>query len=253
MRTEKRRLDQIVVDRGWAETRSQAKALIMAGRIRLGTGKVTKAGLQLPVDADLQFESGPRYVGRGAEKLEAFLDRFGIEVAGRYCLDVGASTGGFTDCLLQRGAVAATCLDVGRAQLHPKILNDPRVTNLERVNARHLKPGDLPSDSYPLIVIDVSFISLRKVLPPVWAFLEPGGILVALVKPQFEAGREAVSRGRGVIRDREIQRRVFDSVRDFALAELPGAGLIGEMDSPLEGADGNREGLLGLRRVAAGE
>ncbi|MEZ5276351.1 MAG: TlyA family RNA methyltransferase [Opitutaceae bacterium] len=251
MATERKRLDQIVVDRGWSESRSQAKAMIMAGRVWQGTERMTKAGAMIPVDAELRFEGGPRFVGRGAEKLEAFLDRFGIKVAGLCSLDVGASTGGFTDCLLQRGVVEATCIDVGRAQLHPRILNDPRVTNLERVNARHLKPGDLPRDAYSVIVIDVSFISLRSILPPVWAFLEPGGILVALVKPQFEAGRDAVSRGRGVIRDVRLRRKIFGSIREMALADLPAAVLVGEMESPLEGADGNREGLLGLRKAAA--
>jgi 23S rRNA (cytidine1920-2'-O)/16S rRNA (cytidine1409-2'-O)-methyltransferase len=140
-----------------------------------------------------------------------------------------------------------TCIDVGRAQLHPKLLSDRRVTNLERINARLLKPGDLPQDRYDLVVIDVSFISLRSILVPVWPFLEEGGRLIALVKPQFEAGREAVSRGRGVIRDARVRLRILAEIRQFAL-ELPGAVLIGDMESPLEGADGNREFLLGLQK-----
>lgn len=248
----KRRLDQIVTDRGWAESRTKAQALIMAGRIWRGTERLTKPGVRIAVDADLRREEGPRFVGRGAEKLEAFLDAWSIGVEGLVGLDVGASTGGFTDCLLQRGAEAVTCIDVGRAQLHPKLLGDSRVTNLERINARHLKPGDLPRDHYDLIVIDVSFISLRPILPAIWPFLEEGGRLIALVKPQFEAGRDAVSRGRGVIRDPRIHRDVLTGIREAALDGLPGAVLIGEMGSPLEGADGNREFLLGLQKVSPG-
>lgn len=253
MPNEKRRLDQIVTDRGWAESRSKAQALIMAGKIWQGTERLTKPGVRIAVDADLRLAEGPRFVGRGAEKLEACLDAWSIGVEGLVGLDVGASTGGFTDCLLQRGAEAMTCIDVGRAQLHPKLLGDERVTNLERVNARHLKPGDLPRDQYDLIVIDVSFISLRSIFPAVWPFLKESGRLIALVKPQFEAGRDAVSRGRGVIRDPRIHREVLAGIRETALEGLPGATLIGELDSPLMGADGNREFLLGLQKITSGD
>lgn len=249
MPIEKKRLDQIVTDRGWSESRTKAQALIMAGKIWQGTERLTKPGMRIPVDAELRMEEGPRFVGRGAQKLEAFLEAFSIEVEERVGLDVGASTGGFTDCLLQRGARAMTCIDVGRAQLHPKLLADARVTNLERINARHLQPGDLPRDRYDLIVIDVSFISLRSILPAVWPFLEDEGRLIALVKPQFEAGREAVNRGRGVIRDPRVRREVLNGIRRMALDDLRGAVLIGEMESPLEGADGNREYLLGLQKT----
>ncbi len=248
MSREKKRLDQLVTDLGWAENRTRAQALIMAGRIWLGTERLTKPGASTPVDAELRLEQGPRFVGRGAEKLEAYLDAFSIDATGLAGLDVGASTGGFTDCLLQRGAATMTCIDVGRAQLHPKLLNDERVTNLERINARHLKPGDLPLAHYALIVIDVSFISLRHILPAVWVFLEEGGRLIALVKPQFEAGKDAVSRGRGVIRDSRIHREVLSRITRMALKELPGSVLIGVMDSPLVGADGNREFLLGVEK-----
>ncbi len=163
-------------------------------------------------------------------------------------LDVGASTGGFTDCALQAGAASVTCLDVGRAQLHGKLLADPRVTNLEQVNARHLDPAILPRSAYDAVVMDLSFISLRHILPRVWPVLRAGGTLVALVKPQFEAGKAEVDKGQGVIRDPAVQERVLAEIRAFALAELPGAALVGVMDSPITGTDGNREFLLGLTK-----
>ncbi len=249
----KTRLDELLVVRGLAETRSQARALILAGKVRLGTERLDKPGRTLPEDAPVELEAAPRFVGRGGEKLEGFLERFGVEVAGLRVLDVGASTGGFTDCCLQRGAAAVTCVDVGRAQLHGRLLADPRVTNREKVNARHLRPGDLPDADYPLVVMDLSFISLRLVLPAVWPFVAPGGTLVALVKPQFEAPKAEVDRGRGVIRDPAVQEAALENIRAFALAELPGAELLGAMDSPITGTDGNREFLLGVQRTAPGQ
>ena len=242
------RLDELLVEKGLAESRSQAKALILAGKVLRGTERLDKPGRPLPADSELRVEQPPRFVSRGGEKLEGFLDDFDISMAGMHVLDVGASTGGFTDCCLQRGAVSATCVDVGRAQMHNKLVRDPRVTNLEKTNARHLKAGALPRDHYPRIVMDLSFISLTKVLPAVWPFLEPGGCLIALVKPQFEARKEEVDAGRGVIRDAAIHQRVLNRIRDFALSELPGARLIGTMDSPIKGTDGNREFLIGLQK-----
>jgi 23S rRNA (cytidine1920-2'-O)/16S rRNA (cytidine1409-2'-O)-methyltransferase len=214
----------------------------------LGTERLDKPGRPLPVDSVVSVEQPPRFVSRGGEKLEGFLDRFGISMEGLCVLDIGASTGGFTDCCLQRGAIRATCVDVGRAQMHNKLVRDPRVENLEKTNARHLKPGDLPGLSYPRIVMDLSFISLKKVLPAVWQFMEPGGCLIALIKPQFEARKEEVDLGKGIIRDETIHERVLCEIRDFALVELPDAELIGTMDSPIKGTDGNREFLIGLRR-----
>ncbi|MFU8849169.1 MAG: TlyA family RNA methyltransferase [Opitutales bacterium] len=247
----KSRLDELLVAQGLADSRSQAKALILAGKVLLGTERLDKPGRSLPADSPVTVEQPPRFVSRGGEKLEGFLERFEISMAGRHILDVGASTGGFTDCCLQRGAVAATCVDVGRAQMHNKLIQDPRVNNLEKTNARHLKPGDLPEAHYPRIVMDLSFISLTKVLPAVWTFLEPGGCLIALVKPQFEARKEEVDAGRGIIRNPAVQERVLSEIRDFALSELPGAELIGTMDSPIKGTDGNREFLIGLGKNAA--
>jgi len=244
----KKRLDEVLVQQGLVDSRSRAKALILAGKVKLGTERLDKPGRNVPEDCELIVERPPRFVSRGGEKIEGFLDRFNISVAGLSILDVGASTGGFTDCCLQRGAARATCVDVGRAQMHNKLIQDERVTNLEKVNARHLQIGDLPLRSYPLIVMDLSFISLTKVLPAVWQFLETEGRLIALVKPQFEAKKEEVDAGRGIIRDEAIQERILAEIQDFALTQLPGAELIGTMDSPIKGTDGNREFLLGLMR-----
>ena len=248
MATAKQRLDELLVARGLAETRSPAKALIMAGRVLHGTERLEKPGKDYPVDLELIVEQPPRFVSRGGEKLTGFLEKFAIDLRGAAMLDVGASTGGFTDCALQAGAVSAVCVDVGRAQLHAKLTNDPRVTNLEKINARHLKPGDLPRGNFDAVTMDLSFISLKAVLPAVWPFLRGGGILIALVKPQFEAGKTEVDKGRGVIRDRAVQDAVLADVTAFALDQLRGAVLIGSMDSPITGADGNREFLIGLRK-----
>lgn len=244
----KMRLDELLVARGLAESRAQAKALIMSGRVRRGTERLDKPGKEFPADLALTLEAPPRFVSRGGEKLAAALENFALDLRGTHVLDVGASTGGFTDCALQAGAADVVCVDVGRAQLHAKLRADSRVTNLEKLNARFLKPTDLPRAEFDAIVMDLSFISLTAVLPAVWPLLRAGGVLVALVKPQFEAGKAEVDKGRGVIRDATVQAATLARVRDFALAELPGASLVGAMDSPITGADGNREFLLGLRR-----
>ena len=243
------RLDELLVVRGLAASRTQAKALVLAGKVHSASECLDKPGRMLPVDFPLEVKQPPRFVSRGGEKLEGFLDRFDIAMDGCALLDVGASTGGFTDCSLQRGATCATCVDVGRAQLHNRLLQDPRVTNLEKTNARHLKPGDLPREHYPRIVMDLSFISLTKILPAVWPFCEPGGILIALVKPQFEAEKPEVDAGRGIIRDPAIQKRILEQICAFALTELEGAKLIGSMESPIKGTDGNLEYLIGLRKA----
>jgi 23S rRNA (cytidine1920-2'-O)/16S rRNA (cytidine1409-2'-O)-methyltransferase len=243
------RLDELPVRRGLAASRAQAKALIMAGRVRHGTERLDKPGKAYADDLALALDQPPRFVSRGGEKLAAFLEKFAVDLRGAHVLDVGASTGGFTDCALQAGAADATCVDAGRGQLHARLRADPRVTSLEKTNARHLRPGGLPRPLYDAVVMDLSFISLTVVLPAVWPFLRPGGVLVALVKPQFEAGKAEADKGRGVIRDRAVQDAVLADVTAFALARLPGAALLGAMDSPLTGADGNREFLLGLRKA----
>jgi 23S rRNA (cytidine1920-2'-O)/16S rRNA (cytidine1409-2'-O)-methyltransferase len=245
----KLRLDELLVARGLCASRSQAKALIMSGRVRHGTERLDKPGKEYPADHDLSIDQPPRYVSRGGDKLAAYLERFPVDLTGAQVLDVGASTGGFTDCALQAGAAGATCVDVGTGQLHDKLRRDPRVTSLEKTNARHLAPGSLPHAAYDAVVMDLSFISLRSVLPAAWPFLRPGGVLIALVKPQFEAGKAEVDRGQGVIRDDAVRARVLAEVRDFALRELPGARLHGERECPVHGADGNREFLLGLTKT----
>lgn len=243
------RLDELLVKRGLAESRAQAKALVMLGRVRRGTERLDKPGKEFPEDlADLIVEQPPRFVSRGGEKLVGFLDRFAVDVSGAHVLDVGASTGGFTDCVLQAGAADVVCVDVGRAQLHAKLRSDPRVTNLEQINARRLEARDLPRSEFDVIVMDLSFISLKAVLPAVWPLLRTGGVLIALVKPQFEAGKAEVDRGRGVIKDTAVQQQVLDGIVRFSTENLPQAQVVGQMDSPITGADGNREFLLGLKK-----
>ncbi len=249
-RENKLRLDELLVSRGLSPSRSQARALIMAGKVRRGDEVLDKPGKTYPESTALSLATPPRFVGRGGEKLEHFLETFPLEVEGKRILDIGASTGGFTDCVLQRGATAVTCVDVGHGQLHAKLRGDPRVTNLEKLNARHLTAEMLPEPAYDGVVMDLSFISLRRVLPPAWNLLTTGGWLVALVKPQFEATRREAARGGGVIKDPVVQERVLDEIVAFALETLPGATLIGTVDSPLRGADGNREFLAGFNRAA---
>jgi 23S rRNA (cytidine1920-2'-O)/16S rRNA (cytidine1409-2'-O)-methyltransferase len=249
MAAPKLRLDELLVARGITESRAQAKAIIMAGRVLRGTERLDKPGKEFPTDTELTIEQPPRFVSRGGEKLAGALEKFELNVTGAHVLDVGASTGGFTDCVLQAGAADVVCVDVGRAQLHPRLRGDSRVTNLEKINARHIETADLPRRDYDFIVMDLSFISLRTVLPPIWPLLRAGGTLVALVKPQFEAGKQEVDKGRGVIRDETVQERALSEVRDFALNKLPSAELVGTMDSPITGTDGNREFLLCLKKL----
>jgi len=232
----KKRLDVVLVERGLAETRAQAQALVLAGRVR----GYDKPGTQVEDDVPLDVEAPPPYVSRGGEKLAHALDAFRVEPAGRDCLDVGASTGGFTDVLLQRGAARVIALDVGYGQLHDRLRRDERVVVLERTNARAL-------DSLPfapsLVVADVSFISLRLALPPALALAAPGWEAVVLVKPQFEAGRAEVGKG-GVVRDLDVRRRV---VREIATAAVGwGAETVAVVDSGLPGPKGNREVFLHL-------
>jgi 23S rRNA (cytidine1920-2'-O)/16S rRNA (cytidine1409-2'-O)-methyltransferase len=243
------RADDLLVARALAPTRAQARALILAGHVRTGPDTVVaKAGQLLPPDSPLTVEQPPRFVSRGGEKLDAILAHVALDVTGAHVLDLGASTGGFTDCVLQRGAADVTCVDVGHGQLHPRLRADPRVTSLEKINARHLDQISLPRAHYDLVVLDLAFISLTKVLPVAWFRVRPGGHLVALVKPQFEATRAEASAARGVIRDPAVHARVLGEIRAFALEKLPAAALRGELPSPLLGGDGNREFLLAFRK-----
>ena len=243
------RLDTLLVERGLVATRERARALILAGEVRINGQVATKAGTAVKDDADVTLTSPDHpYVGRGGLKLARALDAFAIDVTGRRALDIGASTGGFTDVMLQRGAARVVALDVGHGQLDWKIRSDSRVVTIERVNARSLTPADFPADirTFGIVTIDVSFISLRHILPVVPALLEPDADVVALVKPQFEARREEVGKG-GIIRDEAVHRRVVAEVTAAAdTLGLAGAGLI---DSPITGMEGNREFLLHLRRA----
>jgi 23S rRNA (cytidine1920-2'-O)/16S rRNA (cytidine1409-2'-O)-methyltransferase len=249
-RPPRERLDTLLVARGLAPSRERARALVLAGRVRVGGAAAAKAGALVPPDAALAVE-GPDhpFVGRGGVKLDGALVRLGLDPGGIVVLDVGASTGGFTDCLLKRGARRVYALDVGRGQLDWSLRRDPRVVVLEGRNARHLAPGDLP-EKVALAVVDVSFISLRLVLPALRPLLLPGGSVVALVKPQFEVGRRDVGRG-GIVRDPALHRRAVLGVAEAAAAL--GYGLLSGCPSPLPGAEGNREFFLALsERTAAG-
>ena len=234
------RLDELLVQRGLAESRAQAQRLIGAGEVRVNGQPATKAGHLVPADAELTVAQPERFVSRGGEKLEEAFRRFGLDVAGRVCLDIGASTGGFTDCLLQHGAARVYAVDVGHGQIHWKLRNDPRVVLKEGVNARHLRAGDLPEQP-ALATVDVSFISLTKILPAVKELLVGGGGIVALIKPQFEAGREQVGRG-GVVRDAGVHQQVIGDVREFGTRQL-GLAWLGVCESPLKGPAGNVEFL----------
>ena len=236
----KRRLDTLLAERGLFETRSRAAAAVLAGEVRLGGDglRAEKPGQLVPDDLAVSVDAPPPFASRGGIKLANALDSFGLGVSGRCCLDVGASTGGFTDCLLQRGAEAVIALDVAYGELHWKLRQDPRVTVLERRNARSLAPGDLPY-APDLIVVDVSFISLAKVLPAVLAAAAPRFDCLALVKPQFEVGREKVGK-RGVVRSAEDRRSALVSVGELAGSEL-GLSLLGFASSGLPGPAGNRE------------
>jgi 23S rRNA (cytidine1920-2'-O)/16S rRNA (cytidine1409-2'-O)-methyltransferase len=247
-KTAKTRADQRLVDEGLANSKEQAKALVLAGEVFSGDRRVEKPGSVISIDAEIHVRERRRFVGRGGEKLKGALDGFGMDVTGYTILDVGSSTGGFTDCLLQAGAVKSYAVDVGRAQLAEKLRNDRRVVVMEQTNARY--PIDLPGQ-VDLVVADVSFISLRLVLPPAIRHLRPGGHVLALVKPQFEAGKEQVGRG-GIVRDPLVQAQ---AVGGFCLWAISGdkvspraaLRLIGVRASVIAGEKGNQEYFVLLR------
>ncbi|MGD9896022.1 MAG: TlyA family RNA methyltransferase [Candidatus Methylacidiphilaceae bacterium] len=246
-RSRKRRLDLVLVERGFCESRDAAQRAILAGRVRIGEILADKASRMVDREASLSLEPLDSYVGRGGHKLEAALRHFSLDPAGFVCLDVGASTGGFTDCLLQRGARRVIALDVGRGQLHWKLRRDPRVVVREGINARHLRSGDL-GEPVDLVTVDVSFISLRLVLPALFPLVRAGGWIVALIKPQFEAGRAEVKKG-GIVRDAAVRQRVIEDLRHW-LKALPEVEDRGVLPSPILGAAGNQEFLWGLYRKA---
>lgn len=241
MKTE--RADALLAARGLCDSREQAKRLILAGEVRSGDRIIDKPSTKLPLDAPLEVREKPRFVGRGGFKLEGALDAFGIDPTGWVCLDVGASTGGFTDCLLQRGASRVHAVDVGTNQLVWKLRNDPRVIAREQFNARNLTLDDL-GETVQLAVMDLSFISLTKVLPAVFTVLAEGGSVVCLIKPQFELQREDVAKG-GIVRDPALHQRATEKIREFVTIQhaRDWRGLI---PSPITGMDGNQEFLAWL-------
>lgn len=246
----KKRLDQFLFEKGIASSRAKAQAIIMAGQVLVNEQKKDKAGTLVDEKSAVRIlgDKCP-YVSRGGLKLEKALDEFKVDPSGKICLDIGASTGGFTDCLLQRGAIKVYAIDVGYGQLDLKIRNDKRVVVIEKTNARHLAPEDLykaGDEKADLAVIDVSFISLSKILPAVHGLLKDGGEVVALVKPQFEAGRSEVGKG-GIIKDESVHKKVIEKVIEES--KKIGFKHIGSIPSPVKGADGNIEFLILLKKV----
>lgn len=241
-RMPKERVDVLLVARGLCETREQAKRLVLAGEVRTGDRIIDKPSSKIDDAAPLEVKEKLRYVGRGGLKMEGALDAFGISPDGWVCLDIGASTGGFTDCLLQRGALRVHAVDVGTNQLAWKIRSDPRVVVKEQFNARGLTEADL-GERVRLVVIDVSFISLTKILPAAFGVLEDGGGIVCLIKPQFELERDDIGKG-GIVRDPALHERAVSKIRDFVAAQ--GREWRGLIDSPITGTDGNREFLAWL-------
>lgn len=243
MKTE--RADALLVSRGLCDSREQAKRLILAGEARSGDRVIDKPSVKLAIDAPLEIKKKPRFVGRGGLKLEGALDGFGIDPGGWVCIDVGASTGGFTDCLLQRGAARVHAVDVGTNQLVWKLRNDPRVIVKEQFNARHMTPEDI-GEKVRLAVMDLSFISLTKILPAVFPLLEDEGEVICLIKPQFELRREDISKG-GIVRDPALHQRAVEKIRCF-VTEQHGLEWRGLMPSPITGTDGNQEFLALISR-----
>jgi 23S rRNA (cytidine1920-2'-O)/16S rRNA (cytidine1409-2'-O)-methyltransferase len=243
----KLRLDLLLVDRGLVATRAKAQALVLAGEVFSDEQRLDKPGLLLPKDIPLRVNAPPRFVSRGGEKLEGALVALTLDVSGLVCVDVGASTGGFSDCLLQRGAAKIFAVDVGEAQLAARVANDPRVVVRDRTNARHLEAADF-GEPIDLAVVDASFIGIDKLLPALGRVLSPGARLLALIKPQFEAGRREATRHKGVIRDPALRSGLIAK----AVSSVVEAGfeLIASVDSTLAGPKGNVEHFVFARRIA---
>ena len=241
----KERIDALLVQRGLCDSREQAKRLILAGEVRSGDRVIDKASTKLALDAELSLKEKPKFVGRGGLKIEGALDGFGIDPEGWVCMDLGASTGGFTDCLLQRGAAKVHAIDVGTNQLVWKLRNDSRVISKEQFNARHMTPADI-GEPIRLAVMDLSFISLTKVLPAVFPVMAGDGQVICLIKPQFELSREEVAKG-GIVRDPLLHDKAVAKIRDF-VDQQDGWEWREVMDSPITGGDGNREFLALLQR-----
>ncbi len=240
----KKRLDLLLVDRGFFSSRAQAQRAISAGLVLVNGQIIDKPGAQVSIDAQIALKETPRYVSQGGLKLEKALRTFHIDVREKVCLDVGASTGGFTDCLLQHGAKRVYAVDVGKGQLDWKLRTDPRVTVLEEINARYLKPEQI-GEIVDIATVDVSFISLRLILPPLKEIVKPKGDLICLVKPQFEAGREHVTRG-GVVKDPLIHQRVLEDLARFVTDQLA-LSVVNATFSPIKGPAGNVEFFMHIQ------
>ena len=240
------RLDQLLVEKGLAESREKARRLIVAGQVLVDGQPAPKPGHAMNPEHEIILKEVERFVSRGGEKLKGAMEAFKLDLTGKVCLDIGSSTGGFTDCMLQHGAVKVYAVDVGKGQLHWKLREDPRVTVMEGVNARYLTPADLP-EAADFASIDTSFISLTNILPAVKGLLKPGGEIVSLIKPQFEAGKEEVDKGRGVITDPAIHEAVIAKIRKFGTEKLS-LEWLGMATSPLKGPKGNIEFLAYWRR-----
>ncbi len=244
----KRRLDQLLVELGHCESREKAKRLVLAGSVRVSGYEKLKPGQTIPVDAEITVKDPPRFVGRGGYKIEHALAHFGVDPKGRIAADIGASTGGFTDCLLQQGAQKVYTFDVGTNQLVWKLRSDPRVVAREKINCRHLSADDIP-ELVDLVVIDVSFISLTLILGPAFSILKPGGDLLCLIKPQFELARDQVGKG-GIVRDDSLREQAPEKIQQFVTNELA-KDWRGLTDSPISGTDGNHEYLAWLKNTSA--
>lgn len=247
-KTEKKRIDVLMTERGLAESREKAKAIIMSGIVYVNGQKEDKAGTTFPDDLTTRIEvrgASLRYVSRGGLKLEKAMKEFPIDLQGKICMDIGASTGGFTDCMLQNGAKKVFAVDVGHGQLAWKLRNDERVVCMEKMNIRYIAPEDIGGEKLDFASVDVSFISLSKVLPPVWPLLKEGAEMVCLIKPQFEAGREEVGK-KGVVRDTRVHEEVILRTADFV--KETGFVIRGLTYSPIRGPEGNIEYLIWIRK-----
>ena len=244
----KKRLDIFLVDKGYFVSRNLAQSAIMAGRILVNERKIEKAGFSVSDDCVIRIVGDdPRFVSRAGFKLQAAIENFQIDVVNKVCLDIGASTGGFTDCLLQNGSLKIVALDVGKGLIHNKLRQDDRVEIREGVNARYITPDDF-YDKFDIVTMDVSFISQRLILPALIPHMKNGAIILALIKPQFEAGKDQVGKG-GIVRDESVRQSVVENITEFYIQS--GFGIIGTMESPITGADGNIEFLIAAKYNSA--
>jgi len=248
-----RRADELLFALGLVESRSKARSLIEEGKVKCSGKPVDKPSRKYPDAAEFEIDADAatlRFVSRAGLKLDAFLENFAVDLRGLRVLDAGASTGGFTDCALSRGAAQCCCVDIGTGQLHPKVAADARVKNFEQTDVRNLTPEFFKNELFDFICADLSFISLEKVLPALWPLLKDGGAIVCLIKPQFESSPEIMRRACGILRDSSARLAAVEKVEKYFFDNFRGAKLIGEMESPVKGGDGNVEYLVGYAKAA---